>query len=121
LRREGIDVERVTDEQIREAFRLVSTGEAVKEAIPEIVGWLSKHEGASVRDAIEELELGMISREELELMIENLLKEHRGFVEERGKDAFGALMGMVMERVRGRVEARLVAEVLRKRLDEFLK
>jgi len=121
LRRDGIDVERVTDEQIRGVFRLVGSGEAVKEAIPEIVGWLSRHEGASVRDAIKGLGLGMISREELELMIEDLLKKHRGLVEEKGKGAFGALMGVVMERVRGRAEARLVSEVLRKRLDEFLK
>jgi glutamyl-tRNA(Gln) amidotransferase subunit E len=120
LKREGIEVEKITDEQIREVFRLVSSGETVKEAIPEIVGWLSKHDGAAVRDAIEGLGLGMISREELELMIEDLLKEHRGLVEERGKEAFGVLMGMVMERVRGRVEARLVSGVLRKRLNEFV-
>ena len=104
-----------------EIFRLVGSGEAVKEAIPEIISWLSRHEGTSVKDAIKGLGLGMISRKELELTIENLLKEQRGLVEERGKGAFGALMGMVMERVRGRVEARLVSEVLRKRLDEFLK
>ncbi len=120
LKRDGVDVENVTDEQIREMFRLVGSGETVKEAIPEIVGWLSKHEGASVRDAIESLGLGMISREELELMIEELLREHRSLVEKRGKNAFGVLMGMVMERVRGRAEARLVSEVLRRRLDEFL-
>ena len=120
LRRDGVDVERVTDEQIKEIFRLLSSGETVKEAIPEIVGWLPKHEGASVRDAIKDLGLGIISREELELMVEDLLKEHRGLVEARGKGAFGALMGMVMEKVRGRVEARLVSEVLRRRLDEFV-
>ena len=73
-----------------------------------------------MRDAIESLGLGMISREELELMIEELLREHRSLVEKRGKNAFGVLMGMVMERVRGRAEARLVSEVLRRRLDEFL-
>jgi len=120
LRRDSVDVERVTDEQIREVFRLVGSGETVKEAIPEIVGWLSKHESASVRDAIDGLGLRTISREELELIVEDLLKEHRGLIEERGKGAFGALMGAVMERVRGRAEARLVSEVLRKRLDEFV-
>jgi len=120
LRRDGIDVERVTDDQIREVFRLVGSGETVKEAIPDIVGWLSKHDGASVRDAIDGLGLRTISREELELIVQDLLKEHRSLVKERGKGAFGALMGMVMERVRGRAEARLVSEVLRKRLDEFV-
>jgi len=121
LKRESVEVEKVTDEQIMEIFRLVGSGEAVKEAIPEIISWLSRHEGTSVKDAIKGLGLGMISRKELELTIENLLKEQRGLVEERGKGAFGALMGMVMERVRGRADAKLVSEVLRKRLDELLK
>jgi len=120
LTRDGVNVEKVTDEQIREVFRLVGSGRTVKEAIPEIVGWLSKHGGASVRDAIEGLKLGMISREELELMVEDLLKKHKGLVEEKGKGAFGALMGMVMERVRGRVEAKLVSDILRRRLNKFL-
>jgi len=118
LKRDGVDVEKVADEQIIEIFRLVDSGETVKEAIPEIVGWLSKHEGAAVRGAIEDLGLGMISREELELMIEDLLIENKDLVEERGKGAFGALMGMVMDRVRGRVKAKLVSEVLRRRLNE---
>jgi glutamyl-tRNA(Gln) amidotransferase subunit E len=120
LKRDGIEVEKVTDGQIKEIFRLLSSGETVKEAIPEIVGWLSKHERAPVKDAIESLGLKMISTEELELMIENLLREHRGLVEKRGKGAFGALMGVAMEKIRGHAKAELVSKILKRRLDKLL-
>jgi glutamyl-tRNA(Gln) amidotransferase subunit E len=121
LKREGINVEVITDEQFRDLFALVSSGETTKEAIDDVVSWLSKHEGASAKEALESLGLSMISQRELELVIEELIKQNEGFVREKGSDAFGPIMGMVMERVRGRVRAELASELLRRRLKEFVK
>jgi len=121
LRRVGVETEKVGDEQMRALFRLVDSGEVAKEAIPEIIAWLSKHEGAAVMDAVEGLGLAMVSREELETMIDDLVKENMGLVRERGLGAFGVLMGLVMRRVRGRVRAESVSEVLRRKLEEFVR
>ena len=120
LRRTGVEVERVGDEQLRELFRLVDSGKVAKEAIPEVIGWLSKHEGATVMDAVEGLGLAMFSREELEAMIEGLVRENVGVVREKGLGAFGALMGLVMREVRGRARAELVSEILKKKLEEVV-
>jgi len=119
LRREGINVEFVTDSQLRELFRLIDLGETTKEAIPEIITWLSKHEGATAKEAIESLGLGMISRKELERIINDLMERNRSLVEKLGKGAFGSLMGMVMKDLRGRVKAEIVSGILKKRLEEF--
>jgi len=120
LRRTGVEVERVGNEQVRELFRFADSGAVAKEAIPEILGWLSRHEGASVRDAVESLGLAMVSREELEAMTESLVRENLGVVRERGLGAFGFLMGLVMREVRGRARAELVSEILKKKLEEFV-
>jgi len=120
LRRDGIEVEKVSDEQLRELFHLVDAGETAKEAIPNIITWLSKHEGATAREAVESLGLAMISQEELEKMIEDLIRENRSLIEERKEGAFGPLMGMVMKRSRGRVEAASVSEMLKRKLKEFV-
>jgi glutamyl-tRNA(Gln) amidotransferase subunit E len=121
LRREGVEIEKVRDEQFRELFSLMGSGKTTKEAIPEIITWLSKHEGARAKEAIESLGLVMISRKELEAMINDLIKQNEGLVKARGKDAFGPLMGMIMRKVRGRVKAELVSEILKKRLEEFVR
>jgi glutamyl-tRNA(Gln) amidotransferase subunit E len=118
LRREGVEVERVSDEQIRELFHLIDAEKTTKEAIPDILTWLSKHEGATAKEAIESLGLTMISPRELEAMIGKLIKENRSLVEERGMGALGPLMGMIMKKVRGRVRAELVSETLRRKLEE---
>ncbi len=120
LRREGIEVEKVVDEQFRELFSLVGSGKTTKEATPEIITWLSKHEGATVKEALESLGLAMISQKELEEMIDNLIERNKSLVEKRGKDAFGPLMGMIMKKARGRVKAELVSEILKNRLEEFV-
>jgi glutamyl-tRNA(Gln) amidotransferase subunit E len=119
LRREGIEVEKVSDEQFRDLFNLMDSGKTTKEAIPEIITWLSKHEGAKAKEAIESLGLAMISREELEVMVNDLIKRNENLVKTKGKDAFGPLMGMIMKKVRGRVKAELVSEILKRRLEEF--
>ncbi|MDH5663856.1 MAG: Glu-tRNA(Gln) amidotransferase subunit GatE [Candidatus Bathyarchaeota archaeon] len=121
LRREGINVEAVTDGQFRELFSLIGSGETTKEAIPEIITWLSKNEGATAKEAIESLGLAMISQKELERIIDDLIERNKSLVEERGKGAFGPLMGMVMKKVRGRVKAEMVSGILKKRLKEIVR
>jgi len=120
LRREGINIEAVTDGQFRELFSLIGSGKTTKEAIPEVTTWLSKHEGATVKEAIKSLGLAMISQKELEELIDDLIKRNKILIEERGKGAFGPLIGMVMKKVRGRVKAEMVSEILKKRLEEFV-
>jgi len=117
LRREGIEIESVSDEQILELFCLIDSGKAAKEAIPEIVSWLAKHEDASVKDTLENLGLGMLSEAELQSIIDDLLRENKNLAE-KGKEAFGALMGLTMKKVRGRANAETVAQVLKKKLGE---
>jgi glutamyl-tRNA(Gln) amidotransferase subunit E len=121
LRREGINVEAVTDGQFRELFSLIGSGETTKEAIPEIITWLSKNEGATAKEAIESLGLAMIFQKELERIIDDLIERNKSLVEERGKGAFGPLMGMVMKKVRGRVKAEMVSGILKKRLKEIVR
>jgi len=118
LRRDGVEVDNVTDEQILGLFRLIEVGKTVKEAIPAVVTWLSKHEGVSVEEAVKSLGLSVISEAELENMIDVAMKENESLVGEKGKAAFGALMSLVMKKVRGRADAELVSRVLKRKLEE---
>ena len=120
LKRDGVPIENLGDEQLRDLFGFLGSGKTTKEAIPDILTWLSRHDGANVREAIEGLELTMLSEKDLLSIVEGLVTENRVLVEERGIGAFGVLMGMVMEKVRGRAEAEMVSETLKKRLAEVV-
>ncbi len=120
LRRDGVEIDKIPNEQIRELFSFVGTGKTAKEAIPDILTWLSKHENTSVMDAIQSLGLTMLSEAEIARIIDNLFMQNKQLVKERGKAAFGVLMGLTMKKIRGKADADLVSKVLRRKLEEVL-
>ena len=118
LRRDGIQVEKVSDNQIREIFRGIDSGKLAKEAIPEIVSWLSQHEDKTVQEAINSLGLRMLSKEELERIIDSAIENNKKLIDERGTNAFGPLIGIVMREVRGKADAALVSELVKEKLEQ---
>jgi glutamyl-tRNA(Gln) amidotransferase subunit E len=116
LKRDGVQIEKVSENQIREIFRCVGSGELAKEAVADVFGWLSKHEGKSLRDAVDSLALKMFSKAELETLVDRAIAANRQAVEKLGKNAFGMLMGMVMKEVRGKADPELVSKLLKERL-----
>ena len=116
LKREGVKVEKVPREKILGAFSLVGSGKTSKEALPEIVRWLSSHEEAKPEEALQALGLSMLSEDDLRLVIEETIRENERLIAERGQKAFGLLMGLIMRKHRGRVNAEDVSRLLRERL-----
>ena len=115
LKRDGVQVEQVSEEQTREAFGLIGCGELAKEAVADVVTWLSKHEGKSVQEAVAELGLKMLSEAELTVLIDHAVAANRQAVDKLGKNAFGMLMGLVMKKVRGKADPALVGKLLKER------
>lgn len=116
LEREGLKIENLLDEHFIEAFRLVSEKVTAKESIQEILAWLSKNPSSSARDAVKQLGLGMLSRGELEQLVQSKISENMSTIAELGERAMGRLMGIVMAEVRGRADSELIMEILREKL-----
>lgn len=121
LRREGIQVDKVSENQIRGIFKLVGSGELTKEAISEIVSWLSQHEGKTVQEAINSIGLRILTREELQKVVDSAFERYRSLVEEKGANSFGPLIGIVMKEIRGRAEASVVSDLVKKKLEQAQK
>ena len=116
LRRDGVQVEKVTDDQITEIFRGVGSGEIVKEALADVFTWLSENESKNLQDAVDALGLKMFSKEELEKLVDRVIEENSSSVDQLGEKTFGMLMGLVMKEVRGKAEPELVSALLKERL-----
>ncbi len=116
LKRDGIAVENVNDEQIRSIFKTVGSNELAKEAIADVFSWLSKNEGKCLQDAINELGLKMFTETDLEALIDRIIAANKPQIEKMGKGAFGMLMGAAMKEVRGKANPELVGRLLRERL-----
>jgi len=121
LKRDSVQVDKVSENQIREIFNKISAGELTKEAIPDVTVWLSSHENKGVQDAIKSLGLNVISENELKAFVEKVIEDNRSLIRDRGENGFGVFMGIIMKELRGRVDAALVSRVLREKLKEFVR
>jgi len=120
LRREGFDVDGIPVDHLRELFSLLKAGRFAKEAVPEIVREMARtHSRAS--EAMGTLGVTRMSRQDLESIVDEALRASGELISSRGNAAEKALMGQVMERVRGRADGKLVSEVLHERLEAFVK
>ncbi len=120
LKSEGVDIEAITDEHIEETLDLVARGVIAKEAIPEVLKWLSKNPQATAEEAVKALGLGAISREELERLVAEVVEQMRDFVLQRGERAFGPVMGKVMSKVRGKADGKVVASLVKQYIEKVL-
>lgn len=120
LAREGLPVDNIGDEHLMDLFKALSEGLIAKEAIPNVLGYLAKNPEKSVKEAIKKLGLRALSIEELDGLIESLLKENEELVRKRGAQAWQPLMGMLMKRVRGKIDGRTVAERLKLHISKLL-
>ncbi|MFQ6130186.1 MAG: Glu-tRNA(Gln) amidotransferase subunit GatE, partial [Candidatus Hadarchaeaceae archaeon] len=117
LRREGVRVEAIQKASLEELFVSVAKGKLVKEAVPEVLREVAR--GVSVRTAIEKLGLAVMGRAELEKLVKEIVSSNLELIERVGRAAIGPLMGILMERVRGRADGKLVHELLERELRKF--
>lgn len=120
LKRDGAQVDQLSESQIRDIFHQVSSGELTKEALPEVTVWLSRHPEKSIQQAIKGLGLKVISEKKLRKIIEGVIEDNQDLIQERGENSFGMLMGVIMKKMRGRVDAALASQVLKEKLKEFM-
>jgi Glu-tRNA(Gln) amidotransferase subunit E-like FAD-binding protein len=121
LKRDKINVDAISEAQIKETFSRVSSGELMKESLADVAVWLSKNENRSVQEAIDALGLKTVSNEELNMLVEKVIRENHDVIRERGEGSFGVLMGMIMKDLRGKADVAQVSRVLRERMQEALK
>jgi glutamyl-tRNA(Gln) amidotransferase subunit E len=116
LKRDGVPVEEVSDQQLRDIFRAVGRGELAKEAVADVFSWLSKNPDKTVTEAMAVLGLTMLSLQELNQLIDRVIAANKAAIERQGKGAFGLIMGLVMKEARGKAKPDLVSQQIKQKL-----
>ncbi len=119
LKRDGVNIDAVCDERIVEIFGLVGSGAMAKEAASDVFVWLSKNEGATAREAVDALGLKYLAVEELQNLIDKVVSENAALIKTKGQGSFGFLMGVIMNKCRGRANASEISRLLKEKLKEI--
>jgi glutamyl-tRNA(Gln) amidotransferase subunit E len=120
LERDGVPVEVLTDEAIRDTFHLVDSGETVKESVPAILTWLARNPAKPSKEAIVALDLSMLSEAQLTSIVEAKIRTNPDMLSKMGEKAAGPIMGAVMAEIRGKAKAADVQAMINRKLREAL-
>lgn len=116
LKRDGVQVDKVSDNLIREIFKSVGSGRLMKESMSDVTVWLSKNEDKSIQEAISSLGLKAVSEDYLNAFVDKVVAENRKLIQERGEASFGILMGYIMKDLRGKVDAAQISKMLKEKM-----
>lgn len=115
LRREGLDVDGIPEDHLRELFSLLKAQRFAKEAIPDLLREMAR-KGVRASDAARAIGVQGMGRADVEKLVDEVLDASDDVVKSKGAAAEKTLMGRAMERLRGRADGKLVSEVVHSRL-----
>ncbi len=121
LKGEGIPIENIRDEVFEEILEKYSEKTMAKEAIPKILAWIARNPGKTVEEAIKVLKIERLTLRDVEAIVEEIIKDKRELIKARRERAFGAIMGLAMSKLRGKVDGKTVAEIVKKKINEYLR
>ncbi|MHA1340127.1 MAG: Glu-tRNA(Gln) amidotransferase subunit GatE [Promethearchaeota archaeon] len=119
LRRDGFEVDYITDKHYIDIFKALNDNKIAKEAIEPILQYISKNPEDSVENAIKKIGIKTISIEKLENIVQNIIPKFTNLIKERGMGAMGPVMGAVMKEVRGKIDGKTVNAVVKKHIQKI--
>lgn len=121
LKREGYNIESVTDSKFEEMFDCVEENKLPKDAIREVLIYLCKDPTLKIEAISNQLGIGTVDKKEIEEYINQVIKEKEEYIQEKGLAAVGPLMGIVMEKYRGKIEGKEISKMLKENIEQSLK
>lgn len=120
LKSQGFDVSLITEEVLEKVFEGVGSGLISKDSIPEILKeYLSSKGSKSVEELVKAY--AVLRREDLEKIVDEVIERNRESILAKESKAFNIVMGEVMRVVRGKIDGKIVADVVREKLSAYLK
>lgn len=120
IRRQGYDVSLMSNSKYHDLFQLLSESKISSDAISQMIIGIIENPSSNALELIDELGLTKMDSSEIEEIISKIMDEHIDLIKERGMGAMGNLMGTAMAQLAGKVEGKIVSNLIRKGIQERL-
>ena len=121
LRREGKNMENISDNDFLEIFTLLKKKEISKEAIEELMSLKADSPELSIDEIKKKSKIESISLDDLKKLTAKIVDNNSKMIKEKEMRAKGPLMGIVMKEVRGKIDGAIVSKELDFAIKEKLK
>lgn len=105
VRREKVEIDRISENRLVEIFDYLQDKKIVKESVPEIIKYLAAYPQNGVGDALKELDLKPLTAAD----VKEIAKE----IVEQPNITFEKAYGIVMSKVRGKIDAQEVMKIVK--------
>ena len=112
LHRDNVPTDNLQEDHFIELFSLIQEDKISSEAIPEVLTFLANNPHTSVQEALKITGLVMVSTPEIKKVIQKIVAERKDFIQEQGERSIGGLMGVVMKELGGKVDGKMVKDIL---------
>ena len=119
LEKQGQDPTKLSLDTMKDVLTGLKEGRFAKEAVPKILASVLEN-GHTVSRAIETAGVETVDIESVREVCERVVHEREKFIKERGESALGPLMGIVMKELRGRVDGKIISEILNEKMRQLL-
>ena len=120
LQRKGLKSELLTHEEIIKSFEFLTSGKITKESMEIIFETIMSGKAKSVEESIQKSSLKKISDDELNKILDEIIHDNMKILQKQGDHAIGALMGIAMKIIRGKVSGEKVNQLLEKKIQAYL-
>jgi glutamyl-tRNA(Gln) amidotransferase subunit E len=121
LRREGKNMENISDNDFLEIFTLLKKREISKEAIEELLSLKADSPELSIDQIKKKSKIESITLDDLKKLTVKIVDNNSKMIKEKKMRAKGPLMGIVMKEVRGKIDGAIVSKELDYAIKEKLK
>jgi glutamyl-tRNA(Gln) amidotransferase subunit E len=112
LHRNQVPTENLLDQHFIDLFKLIEKKEVSTEAIPIVLTHLAQNPNQCVEEILAATDLSMASHAVIEETIKKVIHNQEAFIREQGDRSIGGLMGLVMKELGGKVDGKIVKELL---------
>ena len=116
IKREGYDVDVLTERHFDVVFEGLSNEKMSKEAVIEVLKGFAEYPEKDLDEILEIKGLKSLSKEEVEKIIEDIINQNIDVVKSKGMGAMGMLMGRCMAVLRGKADGKLINSILKEKL-----
>ncbi len=120
LERDGIQPEAITDGLLTTVFSALRDQRFSKEAVPLVLRYMAVHPNASIDETIQDCRLHVSDDDEIITIVRKIVSERKEFVKQRGINALGPLMGLVMKELRGKADGKLISKTLEDEIKKLM-
>ena len=120
LERNGLNSQLLRNEEIAKTFEFLAEGKIAKESIEIIFENIMSGKSKTIEDAIENTSIEIVSKEEFEKVIENIIINNKEIIQNQKERSVSPLMGIAMKELRGKVSGEMVNSLLLEKIKKFL-